>query len=108
MTLLRRYASVADRHGVVTNLTVTGPGRAGLSLLELGDSFVVAERFTVELALVAVAVRVVLALLAAGEHDRVDDQALDEHREEHDPDGERDERHGEGCVGEQRVIVAKR
>ena len=47
VTLLRRYASVAGRHGVDTNLTITGPGRAGLSLLELGDSFVVAERFSV-------------------------------------------------------------
>jgi hypothetical protein len=47
VTLLRRYASVAGRHGLATNLTITGPGRAGLSLLELGDSFVVAERFSV-------------------------------------------------------------
>ena len=47
VTLLRRYASVAEDYGVATNLTVTGPGRAGLSLLELGDSFVVAERFSV-------------------------------------------------------------
>jgi hypothetical protein len=47
VTLLRRYASVAGRHGLDTNLTITGPGRAGLSLLELGDSFVVAERFSV-------------------------------------------------------------
>ena len=47
VTLLRRYASVAEDYGVATNLTVTGPGRAGLSLLELGDSFVVAERFNV-------------------------------------------------------------
>ncbi len=45
VTLLRRYAEVASEHGVATNLIVTGPGRAGLSLLELGDSFVVAERF---------------------------------------------------------------
>jgi hypothetical protein len=30
---------------VRTNLIVTGPGRGGLCLLELGDSFVVAERF---------------------------------------------------------------
>ena len=49
VTLLRRYASVADEHGVATHLTVTGPGRNGLALLELGDSFVVAERFSVEL-----------------------------------------------------------
>ncbi len=47
VTLLRRYASVAEDYGVATNLTVTGPGRAGLTLLELGDSFVVAERFSV-------------------------------------------------------------
>ena len=47
VTLLRRYASVAEDYGLSTNLTVTGPGRAGLSLLELGDSFVVAERFSV-------------------------------------------------------------
>jgi hypothetical protein len=46
VTLLRRYAEVADDHGVATNLTVTGPGRAGLCLLELGSSFVVAERFS--------------------------------------------------------------
>jgi hypothetical protein len=45
VTLLRRYADVAGGHGVETNLTVTGAGRAGLSLLELGDSFVVAERY---------------------------------------------------------------
>jgi len=47
VTLLRRYAHVADDHGVATNLTVTGPGRNGLTLLELGDTFVVAERFSV-------------------------------------------------------------
>lgn len=47
VTLLRRYANVADDHGVATNLTVTGPGRGGLTLLELGTTFVVAERFTV-------------------------------------------------------------
>jgi hypothetical protein len=47
VTLLRRYANVAGHHGVATNLTVTGPGRAGLTLLELGDTFVVAERFSV-------------------------------------------------------------
>jgi hypothetical protein len=47
VTLLRRYASVAGGHGLATNLTVTGPGRGGLSLLELGDTFVVAERFSV-------------------------------------------------------------
>ena len=35
-----------DHYGVETNLIVTGPGRAGLQLLELGDSFVVAERFS--------------------------------------------------------------
>jgi len=46
VTLLRRYAGLAERHGVATRLTVTGPGRAGLCLLELGDSFVVAERFS--------------------------------------------------------------
>jgi hypothetical protein len=45
VTLLRRYAEVASEHGLTTNLIVTGPGRDGLSLLELGDSFVVAERF---------------------------------------------------------------
>ena len=33
--------------GVATNLTVTGPGRNGLTLLELGDTFVVAERFSI-------------------------------------------------------------
>ncbi len=47
VTLLRRYAHVAEENGVSTNLTVTGPGRAGLTLLELGDSFAVAERFSV-------------------------------------------------------------
>lgn len=47
VTLLRHYAHVADDHGVATNLTVTGPGRPGLSLLELGDTFVIAERFSV-------------------------------------------------------------
>jgi hypothetical protein len=47
VTLLRRYADVAARNGVATNLIVTGPGRGGLSLLELGDTFVVAERFSV-------------------------------------------------------------
>ena len=46
VTLLRRYAEVASEHGVETSLIVTGPGRTGLGLLELGDSFVVAERFT--------------------------------------------------------------
>lgn len=46
VTLLRRYATVAGRHGLATNLTITGQGRAGLALLELGDSFVVAERFS--------------------------------------------------------------
>ena len=46
VTLLRRYAKVAGEHGVTTNLTVTGSGRTGLLLLELGDSFVVAERFS--------------------------------------------------------------
>jgi hypothetical protein len=46
VTLLRRYADIAGGHGVETNLTITGPGRGGLRLLELGDSFVVAERFT--------------------------------------------------------------
>ena len=47
VTLLRRYAHVADDHGVATNLTVTGPGRGGLTLLELGDTYVVAERFSI-------------------------------------------------------------
>ena len=46
LEVLRRYAEVASEHGVDTNLIVTGPGRAGLSLLELGDSFVVAVRFS--------------------------------------------------------------
>ena len=46
MTLLRRYAEVASEQGVETSLIVTGPGRTGLCLLELGESFVVAERFT--------------------------------------------------------------
>ena len=46
VTLLRRYADVAGGHGVETRLTITGPGRSGLRLLELGDSFVVAERFS--------------------------------------------------------------
>ena len=46
VTLLRRYAEVASEHGVETSLIVTGPGRTGLCLLELGESFVVAERFT--------------------------------------------------------------
>ena len=45
VTLLRRYAEVASEPGVETNQIVPGPGRAGLSLLELGDTFVVAERF---------------------------------------------------------------
>ena len=53
VTLLRRYAEVASAHGVATTLIVTGPGRAGLSLLELGDSFVVAERFSALLELAA-------------------------------------------------------
>ncbi len=47
VTLLRRYADVADAHGVATRLVVTGPGRAGLILLELGETYVVAERFSV-------------------------------------------------------------
>ena len=47
VTLLRRYAEVAEAHGVETRLMVTGPGRDGLCLLELGETFVVAERFTV-------------------------------------------------------------
>ncbi len=46
VTLLRRYADVAVGHGVETNLTVTGSGRNGLYLLELGDTFAVAERFS--------------------------------------------------------------
>jgi hypothetical protein len=46
-TLLRRYADVADAHGVATRLVVTGPGRTGLLLLELGETYVVAERFSV-------------------------------------------------------------
>jgi len=45
VTLLRRYAAVAAAHGVETSLVVTGPGRTGLGLLELGESFVVGERF---------------------------------------------------------------
>ena len=49
VTLLRRYAGVAEEHGVATHLTVTGPGRNGLALLELGETFVVAERFSAEL-----------------------------------------------------------
>ena len=47
VTLLRRYADVAFEHGVETNLVVDGPGRTDLQLLELGDTFVVAERFSV-------------------------------------------------------------
>jgi hypothetical protein len=47
VTLLRRYAAVAEAHGVATRLTVTGPGRAGLCLLELDETYVVAERFSV-------------------------------------------------------------
>jgi hypothetical protein len=47
VTLLRRYAAVAEAHGVSTRLTPTGPGRNGLCLLELGETYVVAERFTV-------------------------------------------------------------
>ena len=46
VTLLRRYAAVAEAHGVSTRLTLTGPGRNGLCLLELGETYVVAERFT--------------------------------------------------------------
>jgi hypothetical protein len=46
VTLLRRYAEVAEAHGVSTRLTLTGPGRGGLCLLELGETYVVAERFT--------------------------------------------------------------
>lgn len=45
VTLLRRYAAVAAEHGAETSLVVTGPGRSGLALLELGETFVVAERF---------------------------------------------------------------
>jgi hypothetical protein len=44
-TLLRRYAEIAAAHGVETSMVITGPGRTGLCLLELGESFVVAERF---------------------------------------------------------------
>jgi hypothetical protein len=47
VTLLRGYAAVAEAHGVATRLTVTGPGRAGLCLLELDETYVVAERFAV-------------------------------------------------------------
>ena len=47
VTLLRRYADVADTHGVETNLIVTAPGRNDLCLLELGESLIVAERFSV-------------------------------------------------------------
>ncbi|WP_037501834.1 hypothetical protein [Solirubrobacter soli] len=46
ITLLRRYAEVAHAHGVQTQMTITGPGREGLCLLELGESYVIAERFT--------------------------------------------------------------
>jgi hypothetical protein len=46
-TLLRRFAAVAEGSGVATQLVVTGPGRAGLVLLELGETYVVAERFSV-------------------------------------------------------------
>jgi hypothetical protein len=46
VTLLRRYAAVAEAHGVSTRLTLTGPGRDGLCLLELGETYVIAERFT--------------------------------------------------------------
>jgi hypothetical protein len=46
VTLLRRYAAVAEAHGVGTRLIPTGPGRDGLHLLELGESFVIAERFS--------------------------------------------------------------
>jgi hypothetical protein len=46
VTLLRRYADVAHAHGVQTRMTITGPGREGLCLLELGETYVVAERFT--------------------------------------------------------------
>jgi hypothetical protein len=46
VTLLQRYAEVAEAHGVSTRLTLTGPGRDGLCLLELGETYVVAERFT--------------------------------------------------------------
>ena len=46
MTLLRRYAEVAAAHGVDTHLTVSGPGRNGLCVLELGETYVIAERFT--------------------------------------------------------------
>ena len=42
----RRYAEVAHAHGVQTQMTITGPGREGLCLLELGESYVIAERFT--------------------------------------------------------------
>jgi hypothetical protein len=49
VTLLRRYAEAAEAHGVATHLTLTGPGRTGLALLELGETFVVAERFSAEL-----------------------------------------------------------
>jgi len=47
VTLLRRYAEVAEAPGVDTRLTVTGPGRNGLCVLELGETYVVAERFTI-------------------------------------------------------------
>jgi hypothetical protein len=47
LTLLRRYAEVAAEHGVETRLTISGPGRNGLCLLELGETYLVAERFTV-------------------------------------------------------------
>lgn len=47
VTLLRAYAAVAAAHAVETRLTVTGPGRDGLCLLELDETYVVAERFSV-------------------------------------------------------------
>lgn len=47
VSLLRRYAHVADDHGIATSLTVTGPGRPGLTLLELAETFVIAERFSI-------------------------------------------------------------
>ena len=46
VTLLRRYAEVAAEHGVETSLIVTGPAAPASACSELGETFVVAERFT--------------------------------------------------------------
>ena len=102
-TLLRRYEEVADAHGVATQPGHHRPRSGGSVLLELGECSWSPSASACDLGLApAAAVRVVVALLAAAGIDGVDDQALDQDREEHDPDRQGDERDLQGGIGENR------